>query len=136
MGPRACALGEASRSRGPGAPCSRAHASSLSKKLRGRAAAPGPGTARTTAPRAAASANTLKSEPANTAVTSAFTMGMRRSGLSVPYFAIASANGMRGNGGGVTARPAANSSKTPWSTGSMVAHTSSWVTNDISKSSW
>jgi hypothetical protein len=42
---------------------------------------------------------------------------------------------MRGNGGGVTVRPAANSSKTPWSTGSIVAHTSSWVTKDISKSS-
>jgi hypothetical protein len=63
----------------------------LSKKLRGRAAAPGPGIARTTAPRPAASANTLKSEPAKTAVTSAFTMGMRRSGLSEPYFVIASA---------------------------------------------
>ena len=54
----------------------------------------------------------------------------------MPYFATAAANGIRGNGGGLTARPPLNSSKTPCKTGSIVAHTSSWVTNDISKSSW
>jgi hypothetical protein len=108
----------------------------LSKKERGRAAAPGAGMARTTAPCATAEANTEKPESRNTPLTSLMRMGLRRSGLSLPKTAMASSYGMRGNGGGVTDRPFANSSKTPAMTGSMVAHTSSWVTNDISKSSW
>jgi hypothetical protein len=81
-------------------------------------------------------ANAEKLEPRNTSVTSTITRGFRRSGLSLPYFAIASSNGMRGNGGGVTAAPSANSTNTPCSTGSSAAKTSSWVTNAISTSSW
>ena len=92
--------------------------------------------ARTTAPAAMASANTPKPEPRKAAVASAMVSGFRRSGLSVPYFAIASSYGMRGKGGAVTAWPPPNSSNTPVRTGSIVAHTSSWVTKDISKSSW
>ncbi len=74
-------------------------------------------------------------------VTSAMTSGLRRSGLSDPYFSMASSNGMRRNGGlsisgFVSRRKPPNSSKTPWSTGEMASKTSSWVTNDISKSSW
>ena len=42
---------------------------------------------------------------------------------------------MRGNGAGVTVRPLPNSSKTPLSTGSIAAKTSSCVTKLISKSS-
>ena len=82
-----------------------------------------------------APANTAKSEPRKTSVTSAITRGLRRSGLSVPYIAIASSKAMRGNGGGVTTASGRNSVNTPWMTGSMAAQTSSWVTNDISKSS-
>ena len=108
----------------------------MSKKLRGCPATRGAVTARTTAPCSTAWANTANSEPRKTSVTSAIRSGFRRSGLSVPYFAIASSNGTRGNGGGVTAAPPPNSSKTPCSTGSIAAKTSSWVTNDISKSSW
>ena len=83
-----------------------------------------------------AEANTVKPEPRKTSVTSVMTSGLRRSGLSVPYFAIASSYVRRGNGGGVMAASGRNSANTPWITGSRAAHTSSWVTNDISKSSW
>jgi hypothetical protein len=55
-----------------------------SKKLRGRPTAPGAGIARTTAPFSIAPANTLKSDPRNTSVTSAMRTGLRRSGLSFP----------------------------------------------------
>src|SRR5512145_426334 len=120
----------------PGAPSPRAQSFSLSKKLRGRAAAPGAGMARTTPPLATRLANTPKLEPANDSLASATTSGLRKSGLSEPYLSIASSYGMRGNGGLVTARPPPNSSNTPASTGSIAAKTSSWVTNDISKSSW
>ena len=46
---------------------------------------------RTTPPSASASLNTLKVDPANTADTSLMTIPTRRSGLSEPYCAIASA---------------------------------------------
>ncbi len=61
-----------------------------SKKLRGLPTAPGAGIARTTAPPSMAPAKTLKALPRNTSVTSAMAMGLRRSGLSVPYLSIAS----------------------------------------------
>ena len=63
-------------------------------------------------------------------------MGLRRSGLSVPYFWIAVRNGMRGKAPAITVRAPANSSKTPRMTGSIVWNTSSWVTKLISRSSW
>ncbi len=73
-------------------------------------------------------AKILKPEPRNASVTSAISIGLRRSGLSEPYFSIASSKGMRGNGSGVTVRPWPNSSNTPCRTGSIAANTSSWVT--------
>ena len=73
---------------------------SLSKKLRGCAAAPGAGMARTVSP---LNALKLTTSPSNSPITSAMTSGLRRSGLSEPYFSIASWNGMRGNAG-VTGR--------------------------------
>jgi hypothetical protein len=81
-------------------------------------------------------ANTAKAEARKTSVASLISSGLRRSGLSLPYRAMASSYGMRGNGGGVTRASGRNSAKTPWSTGSRAAKTSSCVTNDISTSSW
>src|SRR3546814_6220181 len=60
----------------------------------------GPGIARTTPPPATIFAKIANSEPRNTSETSAISIGMRRSGLSVPYFSIDSRYGMRGNGSG------------------------------------
>ena len=120
----------------PGAPCSWAQAFILSKKLRGLSAVRGAGMARTTPPAATIFAKTAKSEPANTSPTSAITSGLRRSGLSTPYLSMASSKVIRGNGGGVTERPRANSWNTPDRTGSIAAKTSSCVTKLISKSSW
>ena len=88
-------------------PSSRAHSFSLSKKARGIAAAPGAGMARTTAPCATSLPNRPKPPPRNASVASAMTSGLRRSGLSVPYFSRLSSKPMRGNGGGVTVRPSA-----------------------------
>ena len=53
---------------------------------------PGAGIAQTRAFASLSSmpANTLKPEPRKCSLTSCMTMGLRRSGLSVPYFAIAS----------------------------------------------
>ena len=79
--------------------------------------------------------------PGASAVTSAISIGTRKSGLSEQYFCIASSYGILGNGAGVTLRGVpsaklANSSKTPAKTGSITLKTSSWVTKDISISSW
>ena len=102
--------------------------------------APGAGMARTTAPFSMLRANRPKAPPRNCSVTSRMRSGLRRSGLSEPNSSIACSKGMRGKGAGVTARfvplQSANSSKTPASTGSMAAKTSSCVTKLISKSSW
>ena len=70
IGPLASPSASATQPR-PGAPRLWAKATIWSKKLRGRPTAPGAGTARTTAPRSIAPANTLKPEPRNTSVTSA-----------------------------------------------------------------
>ncbi len=115
----------------------RAHSLSLSKNERGCAAAPGAGIARTTPPPFTTFRNALNvtSSRANTADTSAITSGLRRSGLSLPYFSIASKNGMRGKVS-VTGLPSANSTKVSRITGSMVVKTSSCVTKLISTSSW
>ena len=106
----------------------------LSKKLRDFSPAPGARIARTTDPSSTAFANTANSEPRKISVTSAALIGLRRSGLSLPYITIASSYAMRGNGGGVTVQ-SENSPKTPASTGSMAANTSSCVTKDSSTSS-
>ncbi len=81
-------------------------------------------------------AKTPKFEPRKCSETSAISIGLRRSGLSLPYLPIASRNGMRGNGAAVTGLPSANSSNTPCMTDSMTANTSSWVAKAISMSSW
>ena len=57
-------------------------------------------------------ANTLKPEPRKCSLTSCITIGLRRSGLSLPYLRNASAKGMRGQPL-VTGLPLANSSNTP-----------------------
>ena len=51
---------------------------------------PARGIARTTAPSSTARANTANSEPRKSSVTSAALIGLRRSGLSLPYIVIAS----------------------------------------------
>ena len=79
-------------------------------------------------------AKILKPEPRNTAETSCISIGLRRSGLSLPYLRMACAYGMSGNFC-VTGLPWPNSSNTPRSTGSTAANTSSWVTKLISMSS-
>ena len=61
-------------------------------------------------------ANTAKSEPRKISVTSEISNGIRRSGLSDPYFSIDSRNGMRGNGS--VCFQLVNSSNTPARTGS------------------
>ncbi len=88
----------------PFAPCSTANSPRESKNLRGCPATSGTGRARTCLP-----ANALNSESANTSVMSTSSSLARRSGLSEPYFSIASRNGIRGNGE-VTWRPLPNSS--------------------------
>jgi hypothetical protein len=60
---------------------------------------------------------------------------LRKSGLSLPYFFNASANGIRRQPF-VTGLPFANSSNTPVTTGSIAANTSSCSTKLISTSSW
>ncbi len=50
----------------------------------------GPGMARTTPPPSTILAKIAKSEPRNSSETSAISIGMRRSGLSEPYFSMAS----------------------------------------------
>ena len=108
-----------------------------SKNLRLFSAVPGAGTARTTAPFSTSPANRPKPEPLKCSPTSLISSGLRRSGLSLPYFSSASLYGMRGySPAGVTDLPPANSSNTPDSTGSIAANTSSCVTKLISKSSW
>ena len=79
-------------------------------------------------------ANTLKPEPRKISETSCISIGLRRSGLSVPYLRSASANGISGNFC-VTGLPSANSSNTPRITGSTAPNTSSCVTKLISTSS-
>ncbi len=66
------------------APAVLPRSTSASKNRRGCGAAPGSAIARTTAPRSIASANVPKLEPRNDPVTSHMTIGLRRSGLSVP----------------------------------------------------
>ena len=78
-------------------PVSWAQPFNLSKKLRGCAAAPVAGIARTTNPLSMPFAKIPKSESLKTSVTSEITNGLRRSGLSFPYLSIDSAYGMRGN---------------------------------------
>ena len=77
-----------------------------SKNLRLFSAVPGAGTARTTAPFSTSPANRPKPEPLKCSDTSVISSGLRRSGLSLPYFSIASRYGMRGySPAGVTVRP-------------------------------
>lgn len=66
---------------------------SLSKKLRGRSPTFGARIARTTPPLAITDLKALNSTSSrsNTEVTSVMTSGLRRSGLSLPYFSIDSA---------------------------------------------
>ena len=75
----------------------RAQSFSLSKKLRGCAAAPGAGMARTTAPFDSL-AKARHPSRANTSLTSAITSGLRRSGLSDAVFQHRLAYGMREKG--------------------------------------
>ncbi len=77
----------------------------------------------------------VTSSRAKASVTSAIRIGLRRSGLSDPYFSMASAKVIVGNVW-VTGRPPPNSSNRPRSTGSTAANTSSCVTKLISTSSW
>ena len=77
-------------------------------------------------------ANTLKPEPRKCSETSCITIGLRRSGLSVPYLRKASANGIRGQFL-VTGLPLAKSSNTPVITGSIAANTSSCVDESSSR---
>jgi hypothetical protein len=70
----------------------RAHSTSLSNQDRGWRAAPGAGIARTTPPALITFRKALNVTLAslNSFDTSAITSGLRRSGLSDPYFSIAS----------------------------------------------
>ncbi len=77
----------------PFAPSEIAYSPSWSKNLRGRSWTAGTGSARTCLP-----ANALNSEPSKTSVMSTSSSWARRSGLSEPYFSIASRNGIRGKG--------------------------------------
>jgi len=82
------------------------------------------GIARTTAPFSTRPAKRPKPEPLKCSPTSLMSKGLRRSGLSLPYFSSASLYGMRGySPAGVTVRPSANSWKTPDNTGSIAFHT-------------
>ncbi len=79
-------------------------------------------------------ANTLKPEPRKCSETSCISSGFRKSGLSLPYFFKASANGIFRQPF-VTGLPLANSSNTPVITGSIDVKTSSCSTKLISTSS-
>ena len=124
--------------------CSRAPAGpraaprrSCGRRTRGcRPSAPGSPRPRPWDPAAIMPAKTLKPEPRKASVTFCISIGLRRSGLSVPYFAHRRRRrGCSGNFG-VTGLPSANSSNTPRITGSTASNTSSWVTKLISRSSW
>ena len=120
----------------PGWPSPLAQLSMRSQKA--REPAPGPGIAQMRFLGFASTmrANTPKPPPRKCSDTSCISMGLRRSGLSEPYFWMAVRKGMRGKAPGVTVRAPANSSNTPRITGSMVPNTSSCVTKLISRSSW
>ncbi len=77
----------------------------------------------------------LTESSAKNSLTSTMRSGFRRSGLSEPYFSMASSYGMRTKGASVTCQ-SENSLKVPTMTGSMAAKTSSCVTKLISMSSW
>ena len=76
-----------------------AYSPNLSNQERGLSAEFGAGIARTTEPFSTAFANIPKSEPRNISVTSDIKIGLRKSGLSQPYFNIASSNEICGISG-------------------------------------
>jgi hypothetical protein len=80
-------------------------------------------------------AKMAKPEPAKCSDTTCIFIGLRRSGLSVPYQSIASLVG-DARPDLIDGAPPPNSWKTPFSTGSIVWNTSSCSTKDISMSSW
>ena len=82
---------------------------------------------------ASAPPKTPNSEPRVTSVASWISTPKRRSGLSVPYFAIASSYAIRGNGRAGASRPSAANALTTAS--SSTSSTSSRSTNAISRSS-
>ena len=98
IGPRCGTFAEGEASRAPERPVPSPMPPGDRRSSAAAPAAPGPEIARTTAPREAALANNRNPEPAKTSLTSAISRGFLRSGLSVPYVAIASSKGMRGNG--------------------------------------
>ena len=96
----------------------------------------GAGIAITIDPFSILSANNLNDEPLKISVTFDNNKGFLKSGLSFPYFSKLSLYVIFWNGGFVTLHFSVNSVKTWNKTGSKALKTSSWVTKDISKSSW
>ncbi len=114
----------------PLAPCEHGVVAELVEELAGLRRDVRDGSARTCLP-----AKALNSEPSKTSVMSTSSSWARRSGLSEPYFSIASRNGIRGNGD-VTSRPLPNSVNSSVMSCSIGRKTSSCSTKLISTSSW
>src|SRR5580692_8808336 len=128
-GPETSPAGPISAYARPRAPRDRAHSCHPSSSRRDCAAPPG----MTTAPTYGAW-NTRNSVPATYSVRSASSQPNRRSGLSEPYRAIASAYVILGSGLGTSYPASSDHSRATTSSATVI--TSCLVTNDISMSIW